>query len=82
MVDTEGMKFVLIMLGIILIPMIGSFLYIYKITDVYYKIKKFVEDKIENHALRKIILISVYAGIILLGRALINLFFGYIINTF
>ena len=82
MVNTDGLKFVLVMLGIILIPLIGSFFYIYKITDVYYRIKKSIEDRIENPGLRTIIFISVYAGIILLVRVLINLFFGYILNTF
>ena len=54
MVNQEGIKFIIFLLFfVILIPLIISFIYIYKTTDVYYKSKKILKNKVDNPVLCK-----------------------------
>ena len=78
MVNQEGIKFIIFLLFfVILIPLIISFIYIYKTTDVYYKAKKILKNKVDNPVLRKMIVFCVYITILLFARLLFNIIFNF-----
>ena len=78
MVNQEGIKFIIFLLFfVILIPLIISFIYIYKTTDDYYKSKKILKNKVDNPVLRKVIVFCVYITILLFARLLFNIIFNF-----
>ena len=78
MVNQEGIKFIIFLLFfVILIPLIISFIYIYKTTDDYYKSKKILKNKVDNPVLRKVIVFCVYITILLFARLLLNIIFNF-----
>ena len=78
MVNQEGIKFIIFLLFfVILIPLIISFIYIYKTSDFYYKSKKILKNKVDNPVLRKVIVFCVYITILLFARLLFNIIFNF-----
>ena len=76
--NNEGIKFILFLLGILIIPMIFYIIYIYIASDFYGKINNLINKK--DSFFYKFLLLILFILFLLFGKLILNIFANYVLN--